>query len=115
MCGRLDATLLGCPGLQPPLELWFLLPRGRFRRFDLLPAVNGGDSCRAAHAAPRGVPGSLATARACPGLTLPPQAFCVSASPAATRMLRAAFASRSWTTPHAWQAQARMLSGLGPS
>ena len=84
-------------------------------RFDLLPAVNGGHSCRAAHAAPRRVPASLATARGCPGLTLPPQAFCVSASPAATRMLRAALTSRSWTTPHAWQAQARTPSGLGPS
>src|SRR5215207_2851847 len=30
MCGCLDATLLGCPGLQPPLELWFLLPRAGF-------------------------------------------------------------------------------------
>src|SRR5215208_5698846 len=80
---------------------------GVHRGVDLLPAVNGGDSCRAAHAAPRRVPASLATARSCPGLTLPPPAVWVSASPAATRMLRAALASRSWTTPQAWQAQAR--------
>jgi glycine betaine catabolism A len=62
---------------------------------DFLPVVGGGDSCRAAQAAPRRVPASPATARGCPGLTLPPQAFWVSASPAATRMLRAALASRS--------------------
>src|SRR5687768_15888853 len=82
---------------------------------DLLPAVNGGDSCRAAHAAPRRVPASTATAGVIPGLTLPPQAFWVSASPAATKMLRAALTSRSWTTPQARQAQTRRPSGLGPS
>ena len=45
----------------------------RAGEFDLLPAVHGGDSCRA-HAAPRRVPASLATVRGCPGLTLPPPA-----------------------------------------
>ena len=68
-----------------------------------------------AHAAPGWVPASLATARVTPGLTWPPQAVSVSASPAATRMLRAAFTSRSWTVPHAGQAQARTLNRLGPS
>jgi hypothetical protein len=68
-----------------------------------------------AHTAPRWVPASLATARVAPGLTWPPQAVSVFASPAATRMLRAALASRSWTVPHAEQTQARTFSGLGPS
>src|SRR5215213_1600358 len=68
-----------------------------------------------AHTAPRWVPASLATAKVAPGLTWPPQEVSVSASPAATRMLRAAFTSRSWTVPHARQVQARILNGLGPS
>src|SRR6266516_8084279 len=71
-----------------------------------------------AHAAPGRVPASAPTAAIADGLTSAPQAFCVSASPAATsrlRMLRAALASRSCSVPHAGQAQARTLSGLGPS
>src|SRR5215207_5634968 len=105
-------TMATCCGVQPGSQEL---------HFDLLPAVNGGDSCRVAcgaHATPRWVPASPATARIAPGLTLPPQAFLVSAGPAATRMprmLRAALASRSWMTPHAWHAQERTLSGLGPS
>jgi hypothetical protein len=82
---------------------------------DLLPALKGGDSCRAAHAAPRWVPASLPTAATAGGLTPAPQAFWVSASPAATRMLRAAFTSRSWVVPHAPQVQMRRSSGFGPS
>lgn len=81
---------------------------------DVLSAVNGGDSCRAAHAAPRWVPASPGTAAITGGLTLPPQAFSLSARPAA-RMFRAAFTSRSWTVPHAAHCQVRTLSGLGPS
>ena len=61
---------------------------------DVLPAVNGGDSCRTAHAAPRWVPASPGTAAITGGLTLPPQAFSLSARPAA-RMFRAALTSRS--------------------
>ena len=38
----------------------------------------------------------------------------MSARPAA-KMFLAAFTSRSWTVPHAAQAQIRMLSGFGPS
>jgi len=30
-------------------------------------------------------------------------------------MFLAAFTSRSWTIPHAWQAHSRTLSGFGPS
>lgn len=50
---------------------------------DLLPAVNGGDSYRAAHAAPRRVPASPRSARVAPGLTSAPQAFRLSTGPAA--------------------------------
>lgn len=81
---------------------------------DVLLAVNGGDSCRAAHAAPRWVPASAATAGASPGLTSPPQAFSLSARPAA-RMFFAALTSRSWTAPQPAHCQARTPSGLGPS
>src|SRR5512132_1218210 len=72
---------------------------------------------RVAHAAvPGGVPASVpkgvaATARASPGLTLPPQA--VTARPA-VRMLRAAFTSRSWAAAHAEQVQTRTLRPACP-
>jgi hypothetical protein len=44
---------------------------------------------------------------------VPPPAFWVCASPAATRRLRAALASRSWRTPQAGQAQARFAAAAG--
>src|ERR1035441_4707611 len=73
-----------------------------------------GDSCRAAHAAPRRVPVSPAAATASGGLTPPPQAFSLSLRPRA-RMFLAAFRSRSCTAPHAAHVQVRTPSGLGPS
>jgi len=76
---------------------------------DVLPGVNAGDSCRAAHAAPRWVPASPGPAGTSPGLTSPPQA--AAARPAA-RMFRAALPSRSCTTPHA-QVHSRTASGFG--
>src|SRR5580704_6938668 len=80
---------------------------------DVLPAVNGGDSFRAAHAALRWVLASAPAAARC-GLTPAPQAFDLSARPAA-KMFFAAFTSRSWTVSHAAQVQVRTLSGFGPS
>src|SRR5690348_6337699 len=81
--------------------------------------MNNGDSSSAAHAALRWVPASPAGAGIVPGLTWPPQAFTVSARPAATlpslSTFRAAFTSRSWAVPHAAQVHSRMQSGLGPS
>src|SRR5215472_7105213 len=82
--------------------------------FDVLPAVNGGDSSGTAHAAPRWVPVSAPAATVSDGLTPVPQAFSLSLRPR-TRMFLAAFTSRSWTVPHAAQAQVRTFSGLGPS
>ena len=79
---------------------------------DVLPAVNGGDSFRAAHAAPRWVPVSPGRASRSPGLTVPPQAFSLSARPAARTFL-AALTSRSCTAPHAWHCQVRTLERLG--
>jgi len=55
-----------------------------------------------------------ASRKIAPGLTPPPQAFRLSLRPRASTFL-AAFRSRSWTVPHAWQVQARTASGLGPS
>ncbi len=63
--------------------------------FDVLPAVNGGDSSSAAHAVLRWVPASAPAAAGC-GLTPAPQAFGLSARPAAN-MFFAALMSRSWT------------------
>jgi len=77
------------------------------------PPLNGEDSCRAAHAAPRRVPVSAATAGAGPGLTSPPQAFSLSARPAA-RMFFAALTSRSCTTPQPVHCHTRTRSALGP-
>jgi hypothetical protein len=58
------------PGLR---RMWRgLLPC--HSRFDVLPGLNAGDSCRAAHAAPRWVPASLPSASASAGLTSAPQA-----------------------------------------
>lgn len=66
---------------------------------DVLPALKGEDSSRAADAALRWVPVSQGRAfRYVAGLTAPPQAFNLSARPAA-RMLIAAFTSRSWIVP----------------
>ena len=90
------------------------LPPIRRHALDVLLAVGGRDSFRAAHAAPRWVPASSGTATAGGGLTSPPQAFSLSARPAA-RMFRAAFTSRSCTAPHAAHDQTRTPSGLGPS
>ncbi|HEY5180646.1 MAG TPA: hypothetical protein VIJ07_12900, partial [Dermatophilaceae bacterium] len=72
-------------------------------------------SYRAVHAAPRWVPASTLRAGLPLGLTGAPQAFRVSASPAATRTFRAALASRSWLAPHARHVHSRTPSGLGPS
>src|SRR5690606_5377534 len=58
--------------------------------FDVLPGVNAGDSSCAAHAALRWVPASPASATPKGGLTSPPQAFNLSARPAA-RMFLAAY------------------------
>lgn len=58
------------------------------------PVRNAGNSFHTAHAALRGVPVSWACATTSDGLTSPPQAFRLSARPAARR-LHAAFTSRS--------------------
>src|SRR5690606_25009042 len=47
-------------------------------------------------------------------LTVPPQAFSLSARPAA-RMFLAALTSRSWTVPHSLHVHDRTCKGLGPS
>ena len=65
--------------------------------FDVLPAVDGGDSSCAAHAALRRVPASAPAATSSGGLTPVPQAFSLSLRPRA-RMFLAAFTSRSWTS-----------------
>jgi hypothetical protein len=87
---------------------------GTLHYVDVLPAVNGGDSSSAAHAALRWVPASPAAASVSAGLTPPPQAFSLSARPAA-RMLIAALISRSCRAPQAAHVQARTPSGFGPS
>ncbi len=62
--------------------LWSQMP-GVGTSVDVLPAVNDGDSSCAAHAALRRVPASTPTATASSGLTSAPQAFELSARPAA--------------------------------
>ena len=90
-------------------------------RLDFLPAVNGWDSSTTAHASlARRVPASSPTAGASPGLTPAPQAFAISASPAAilcpsASTLRAALRSRSCSAPHRGQVHDLTASGLGPS
>src|SRR5665647_2734699 len=86
---------------------------------DILPAMNDRDSYRATHEAPWWVLASQAAARTSPGLTPPPRAFKVSASPAATmrpstRMFLAAFRSRSWVMPHCGQVQDLTVRGFLP-
>src|SRR5207237_878135 len=66
---------------------------GDAHNIDVLPALNDGDSSYAVHAALRWVPASAPTATMS-GLTPVPQAFSLSARPAA-RMFLAAFTSRS--------------------
>src|SRR5215203_810467 len=83
-------------------------------RFDVLPAVYGGDS-RVIHAATSGVvPASVPTARLAPGLAPGPQA--VTARPAA-RIFFAALTSRSCAIPQSVQVHVRTrrpLSPIGP-
>src|SRR5882724_9275581 len=88
--------------------------RGIRHQLGVLPAVNDRDSSSAAHATLRWVPVSTGPATVDGGLTVPPQAFNLSARPAA-RMLRAALTSRSCTAPQAAHLQTRTPSGLGPS
>ena len=83
---------------------------GHLQLLDVLPALKDRDSSSAAHAALQWVPASAPTATAC-GLTPVPQAFSLSARPAA-RIFFAAFTSRGGQTIRAlWGAGLRWASG----